>query len=330
MSRQNKRLRLPILAVCVAAAVAAGLFAGPRVGGQTKLTEPVYRVAAQPTTAAGAQRTQSAQTSGVRVTGAESAGNAPSTVQPAAGQVAAGSPFDLTSQPGEHPLAPVIRICKASAEHMDRNIKDYSCVLRKQERLPDEAAVGEPHIIDLRIRHEPFSVHMTFRQPNPGRKVLWVKGVNEDKLTVREAGLLSIAGRVDLAPESTTAMNGQKYPIYKIGIRNLLAELIKNFEADTKFLESEVKFNPQAEVQKRSATLVQVTHPIPRQNFRSHVARIYFDNEHKVPIYYDAFMWPAKDGEAPPLEESFAYTNLKINNGYTARDFDRENADNFR
>jgi hypothetical protein len=240
------------------------------------------------------------------------------------------SPFDFSSQPGEHPLAPVIRVCKASAEHIDRNIKDYSCLLRKQERLADEDAVGELQIVDLRVRHDPFSVHMSFRQPHAGRKVVWVKGHNEDKLTVREAGLLSIAGRVDLLPESPTAMSGQKYPIYRIGIRNLLAELIKNFEADTKYQESEVKFNAQAEFNKRPATLIQVTHPVPRQNFRSHVARFYFDNELKVPIYYDAFMWPAKEGEQPPLEESFAYTNLKVNNEFTARDFDRENADIFR
>jgi hypothetical protein len=265
------------------------------------------------------------------MTGAESAiAGQPAVQSAAAMQSAGGSPFDLSSQPGEHPLAVVIRVCKASAEHIDRNIKDYSCTLVKRERLPQEDVIGEQQMIDLRIRHEPFSVHMSFRQPHAGRKVVWVKGANEDKLTVREAGLLSIAGRVDLDPESTTAMNGQKYPIYKIGIRNLLTELIKNFEADTKYTESDVKINPQAEVIKRSATLIQVSHPVPRQNFRSHIARIYFDNELKIPIYYDAFMWPAKEGEAPPLEESFAYTNLKVNNGFTGREFDKENADNCR
>jgi hypothetical protein len=41
-------------------------------------------------------------------------------------------------------------------------------------------------------------------------------------------------------------------------------------------------------------------------------------------------MWPAKEGEPPPMEESFAYTNLKFNNGFTERDFDKENAEIFK
>jgi Protein of unknown function (DUF1571) len=324
MARQTMGLRYSFAAGCAALALALGLTLSMRVGGQTQFTEPVYRVAAQ-------DATQTAAQDGVRVAGAETVGSSVPPVQPAgAGQPAGSSPFDLTTQPGEHPLAPVIRVCKASLEHIDRNVKDYSCTLIKRERLPDEPAIGEPQYIDLRILHEPFSVHMSFRQPHAGRKVVWVQGQNENKLTVREAGLLSFAGRVDLAPESTTAMSGQKYPIYKIGIRNLLLELIKSFEADTKFTESEVKMDPRAEFNKRPATLIQVSHPIPRQNFRSHIARIYFDNELKMPIYYDAWMWPAKEGEQPPMEESFAYSNLKVNNGYTGRDFDRENAEIFK
>jgi hypothetical protein len=76
--------------------------------------------------------------------------------------------------------------------------------------------------------------------------------------------------------------------------------------------------------------MVQIVHPIPRQNFRSHVARVFFDNELRLPIHYDAYMWPEKPGQPPPLEESYTYANLKLNNGYTARDFDSENQEIFR
>jgi hypothetical protein len=298
---------------------AAVLLAVAALHGQTQLTEPVYRVAQLTTTQATSQPA-AAQAAVTPAPNAQTAASLPA---------AAASPFDLTARPGEHPLAPVIRVCKASMEHMDRNVADYSCVLIKRERLEDEDVVGEQQVIDLRVRHQPFSVHMSFRQPHTGRKVVWVNGLNDNKLTVREGGLLGLI-KVDFLPDSPTAMSGQKYPIYKIGIRNLLGELTKHFEADTKYLESDVKIDPKAEFNKRPATLIQVTHPVPRQNFRSHISRIYFDNELKVPIYYDAHMWPTKEGEKPPMEESFAYTNLKFNNGFTARDFDKENAENFK
>jgi hypothetical protein len=309
--RRNGRL-----AACSGLTLAALYLGAPSLLGQGRLTEPVYRVAA----------TNPAEPAGQ----SPPAATAPLAVRPAAAEVAAPAPFDLAQQPGEHPLAPVIRVCKSSLAHVNKNVTDYSCRLVKMERLPDEPRIGEPQIIDLRVRHEPFSVHLSFLKPHTGRKVVWVKGQNEDKLTVREAGLASLVGRLDLHPESTTAMSGQKYPIYRIGIRNLLAELVQNFEADTKFAESEVTTNPKAEIFNRSATLIQVTHPVPRQNFRSHIARIFFDNELRVPIYYDAYLWPAKEGDQPPMEESYAYRDLKLNNGFTARDFDKENAEIFR
>jgi hypothetical protein len=71
---------------------------------------------------------------------------------------------------------------------------------------------------------------------------------------------------------------------------------------------------------------VQVVHPIPRQNFKFHVARLFFDEELKIPVHFDAFSWPTQEGGKPVLEESYTYAkNLKINTNLTARDFDANN-----
>jgi hypothetical protein len=292
-----------------------GLVVGTTLYGQGQLTQPVYRVANDTTPAA----TSPSPPASVPAS--------PMPTTPATPPVPEGPawPGDVTQRPGEHPLAPAIRACKASLEHLDKNITDYSCTLAKRERLQGEPAVGEPQYILMKVRHEPFTVYMSFLKPHAGREVLYPAARDKNELIVREAGFIGgIAGKLNLHPESTMAMNGQKYPIYKVGIRNLLGELIRNFEADTKFAESEVTINPKTEYNKRPTTLIQVTHPVPRQNFRSHISRVYFDNELRVPIYYDAYMWPEKEGQGPPLEESYSYTNLKVNNGYTARDFDAE------
>jgi hypothetical protein len=119
-------------------------------------------------------------------------------------------------------------------------------------------------------------------------------------------------------------MRGQKHPITKVGIRNLTAELIQKMEADTKYAECEVTTRAE-KIGNRPVTLVQIVHPVPRQNFDAHIARLFFDNELGIPIHYDSFLWPQQQGGEPPLDESFTYTNLKINNGFTARDFDAYN-----
>jgi hypothetical protein len=275
----------------------------PRASGQGQLTEPVFRVANE-TAAAQPADALSATTSAPNAT-------------PASRVV-----LDFTQQPGEHPLAPALRVCKASLEEIDRNVRDYSCTLVKRERVDGE--LTEHQHIFLKVRHEPFSVYMNFLKPFQGREVVYVDGQNNNKLIVLEAGWKRVAGKLPLDPNGARAMNGQKHPITKVGIRNLTAELIRSMEADTKYAECEVTTKDE-KIGDRPATMVQVIHPIPRQNFDTHISRVFFDNELGIPIHYDSYLWPRQPGGQPPLEASFTYTNLKVNNGFTARDFDAYN-----
>jgi hypothetical protein len=280
--------------------------------GQARLRDPIYRVSN------------------------ESAAGEPSPVVPAAAQAAtptatetAAEPFDFTQQPGEHPLMPFIRVAKASLVEIDQNIRDYSCTFIKRERIDGE--LGEYQHIFMKVRHEPFSVYMYFLQPFTGREVLYVSGQNDDDILVLESGWKRrMLGRLQLDPEGAVAMRGQRYPITHIGIRNLTAELIRVAEADTKFAESEVTTKPNMKVNGRLTTMVQIVHPVPRQNFRAYTSRVFFDNELRVPIHFDAYLWPAAAGEAPPLDECYTYSDLKINNNFTARDFDPENPEIFK
>ena len=284
-----------------AAAAMVVLVACTLVRGQNNLSEPVYRVANE---TAAAEPT--AAPSSVPVT-----------------TPAASAPFDLTQQPNEHPLAPVLRALKSSQDLIDQNIRDYSCTFVKRERIDGE--LGEYQHILMRVAHEPFSVYMSFLKPFTGREVLYVAGQNDNKLVVLEAGFKRVLGKLNLDPEGAVAMRGQKHPITRVGIRNLSAELIKIWEAECQFAECEVTTNGDTKINGRSTTMVQVMHPVPRQNFRAHIQRLFFDNELRIPIHYDVYLWPAQAGGEPPLDESYTYSNLKRNNGFTARDFDAFN-----
>jgi hypothetical protein len=302
MTRTRIRPRFSI--ITRSAVTAVFVIAGAVAYGQNNLTEPVYRVANE-TSAAQPADAQPADTP------------AP---QPAP---AANGPIDLTLQPNEHPLAPVIRALKVSEEVLDSSIQDYSCTFVKRERI--EGQLGERQHILMKVAHQPFSVYMNFVQPFAGREVVYVAGQNENKMVVLEAGFKRWVGKLNLDPEGAVAMRGQKHPITQVGIRNLAAKLIKLWEAEMQYAECKVESNAESKVDGRSATMIQVTHPVPRQNFRGHVQRLFIDNELKIPIHYDVHLWPAQPGQAPPLDESYTYQNLKINNGFTARDFDPNN-----
>jgi hypothetical protein len=274
---------------------------------QEQTTEPVYRVASE--------------------TPANAAATTP-TAAPQIAPAALAAPFDLTQQPGEHPLAPTVRVLNDVLANIDQNVRDYTCTLIKRESL--QGVLGDPQNIMMKVRHEPFSVYMYFLKPSQGREVLFVEGANNNELTVLESGWKRNLGKMNLDPNGLVAMRGQKHPITEVGIRNLTAKLIAAKTAEMKFMECNVTSNPNVKIGDRPTTMIQIEHPVPRQQFGTHITRVFLDNELRVPIHYDCFMWPQAPGQAPPLDASYTYANLKLNNGLAARDFDANNPDLFK
>jgi hypothetical protein len=238
-------------------------------------------------------------------------------------------PLDLAQRPGEHPLMPAMRIAQQGLLNIDANIQDYSAMLYKQERvngvlLPEEVAY-------IKVRHQPFGVYMFFLKPHKGRECLYnhLLDGTKGKLVAMDCGWKRKFGKLELDPEGGLAMKGQKYPIMKLGIRMLTQELVDVATNDAQFGECEVTTRA-SKINGREVTLIEVIHPTPRQNFRFHKAEVFIDNELNVPIRYAAYLWPDKPGDPPPLEESYTYINLKVNNGFSALDFDPANPEYFK
>ncbi len=249
---------------------------------------------------------------------------------------APGSPFDLERRGNEHPLMPALRVAEAGLQHIDADIQDYQAILLKRERI--NGTLMDQEVAYIQLRHKPFSVHLFFLSPNKGRECLYVEGPKplgtEGKLHARDSGFKRKLGVFELDPLGKFAMDGQKYPITKIGIRNLAAELVTVAQNDTQFGECDVTVTNTVlgpkDGEKRAVTLITVVHPVPRKSFRFHKAQVYLDNELGVPIRYAAYMWPQNPGDEPPLEEEYTYLNLKVNNGFTDFTFSRENPDLFK
>ena len=159
-----------------------------------------------------------------------------------------------------------------------------------------------------------------------GQEVIYVAGQNEDNILAHAgSGVRAMVGMVSLKPSSMLAMQGNRYPITELGVENLAKRLVEVAEHDKQFGECEVNFYPEAKVNGRVCTCVQVVHPVPRRNFRFHLARVYIDDELLIPIRYEAYDWPAEQGGQPVLMEEYTYMNVKVNNGFTDADFDPSN-----
>ena len=229
-------------------------------------------------------------------------------------------------RPAEHPLMPIIRWAERERPRVATEVKDYTAILTKQENIDGD--LQEAQVMELKLRQEPFSVYLKFRFPRKinGQQAIYVHGQNDNKLIAHGVGPQRLAGTQKLDPKGFFAMQGNKYPITDIGVLNLIDKLLEVGRHDVKFGECEVEyFEENIKVGDRECTMIQVTHPVPRKTFQFYVARIFVDKELNLPIRYESYNWPKKEGESPTLLEAYTYQNLKINVGLTDKDFDYKN-----
>ncbi len=233
-----------------------------------------------------------------------------------------------------HPLTRAMKIAHDGYQRMNDEVRDYTCVLVKRERIDGKMRV--PERILAKVRHEqvedgevvsPFSVYMKFEAPDSmrGREILFVSGRNDDKFLVRKgSGRLAFL-TVSLKPTSMLAMSGNRYPITEFGIKRLAERMIELGNHDLGYQECEVVIHNDIDMSDRICTSIEVMHPVRRQHFEYHLARIYIDNESQVPIRFESYDWPESEFDAPVLKEEYTYREMKLNVGLTDADFERTN-----
>jgi hypothetical protein len=152
--------------------------------------------------------------------------------------------------------------------------------------------------------------------------VIYVAGRDHGKLWAHGTHMPVL---VALDPEGLIAMKDRHYPLTEIGMLNLVRRLVEVGREDVRYGECEVKYFTGVKLNKRACTMIQVVHPVPREVFRYHRARIFVDDERKMPTRYESYARPSQPGDEPPLIEEYTYVDLKLNNGFTDNDFSVEN-----
>jgi hypothetical protein len=236
--------------------------------------------------------------------------------------------------PAEHPLMPALRLAYEIRAHINRTVQDYSCILIKRERVDERlrdyqylyAKIRQQQIRDGRVV-TPLSVYLYFLRPARlrGREVLYVAGQNDGQLIARRGGSRFSYVTVTLDPRGERAMDGNRYAITEIGIKNLVNRLIEAAEDEIEHYprseECQVTFFDQAKIADRECRAIEVSYPVRRKYRRFQTVRVFIDKELRVPIRYEAYDFPGMEGEAPKLLEQYTYLNLKLNIGLTDSDF---------
>ncbi len=81
-------------------------------------------------------------------------------------------------------------------------------------------------------------------------------------------------GTLELSPTGSQAMAENRYPITKAGISNMVKAVIEQWEEETKYGETTVKYYKDAKLGDSTCKVIESIHPQPRKQFKFHMTRL--------------------------------------------------------
>lgn len=226
----------------------------------------------------------------------------------------------------EDPIIRAQRIIEDCRARFQAEVKDYSCVFFKQERI--NGKLTPQYVMHLKVRKQPKSVYIKILKPSSraGREAIHVAGRQNNKVLVHDVGWGKLlAGTLALDPRGSRAMEDCRHPITDAGIGHMLDTIADRWAIELKPGESQVSIRSDVTVGGRPCTLIVSTHPERKPGFMFHSVRVYIDKELHVPIRFEAYDWPSRPGAEPPLVEQYSFSQLRLNPGLSERDFDPSN-----
>lgn len=202
-------------------------------------------------------------------------------------------------------------------------VNEYTATFMKQEAIKKK--LHDPESILLKIRHQPFSVYMKWKES--GQEVLFVEGRNDGKLLAKPTGLASLVGTVKIDPTSDDAMKNSRYPITEAGIERL-TERIKTYYSKLEN-PSEIltcRYSEQ-KVDDKPLDVFEIVFKDKDESQDYQSSRLVFDQKSKILVSVENFGWPRKQGKEAPVVERYQFHEINFTPGLTDTDFDSKNPD---
>ncbi len=197
-------------------------------------------------------------------------------------------------------------------------VQDYTATFYKQERVKGRLLPVET--MQLKFR-KPFGVYLRWTGDFEGREALFVRGWNEDKIRAHQGSFPDMT--VNLRPDSSLAMRGNRHPITQLGF----GEVIKLMTRDARLSESRpqdgVRYVDHGEATiygARSRCIEAVAPATSDSPYYATRAKICFNVKTRMPTRIT--VWNEED----LMIEDYGFEDVRINVGLGDADFDPENA----
>jgi hypothetical protein len=230
----------------------------------------------------------------------------------------------LVSHPAEQApltLRDAINLAERSREAL-QSVRDYTAEFAKNEQINGRL---RKQVMEMKLRAQPFSVYLKYQSKREsGRQAIYVDGMNDSRLLVKEVGFKARGGAMRLSLQNPFVRAENRYPVTHLGLANSVGTVLTAWEREAKLegVQPVVTYSADARWGETACHELFVTHHNPHAEIDFYQTRICFDRQTLLPIHSERYGWPAVAGEAPPLIEEYSYTNVRTNVGLTDADFD--------
>ncbi|QDT30892.1 DUF1571 domain-containing protein [Thalassoglobus polymorphus] len=224
--------------------------------------------------------------------------------------------------PSSHPLIPALQMGTNSLKALD-DVKDYTATFTKREMIGRNLTDAK---MEMKYRHNPYSVYFKFISPSAGREAIYVAGENDGKMQAHEVGIAGLAGTLSLDVDGRLAMTDNRHPITMAGMHIMVSTLLEQWLSDTKLSGMTVNFYPNAKIGKIECKAIETSHRSPSSGAKYAMSRLYVDASTNYPIRVQQYEFPRKNKKQPELVEDYLYTDIKTNVGLKDIDFSTSNS----
>ncbi len=199
-------------------------------------------------------------------------------------------------------------------------VNSYTARWVRQIRL--YGSLRDEEHVDLKIRHQPFSVHMNWRDGS--QQALFCEGKYDGKLLAHKSrGFASLRPIWRLQPESRLALKNSRYPITQLGMLRLAERLKKIVCEVPRDAKVDVEITP-SEYQGRPSIRQYVRFGSPAAQPVYSESELYIDEQTMALVSITNHGW-INDGTDSELIEHYRFEQIDWDAQLTDNDFDEKN-----
>lgn len=214
-----------------------------------------------------------------------------------------------------------------------QSVSGYTATFYRREVVA--GSMGEPELMEMKLRHAPYSVYLKWIVGDKGRELLFVDGQNDGEMLVHPGGWKArLFPALKIDPNGAVARSESRHPITDIGLLHLTERLLIRRRNDrTKQGGVTHEKREDCEVNDRQCHCFVTTYHAPKYSDYYRKSIVFIDCETHMPIAIQNYTWPEQGEEiADParldeatLIEHYSYTDLQLELQLADSEFDRGN-----